>query len=515
VEKLLNGVYALTGHMKGAVPDDTRTFEVAGVRVYELGKAFQAVQDGVLLLTNERGLMEQVLRRAAPADDRLSQDRSYWECRRNVPEEAPLWAFLRVARVREQIESRRPIPAELDNPLGGLLFGGWWHDIRHAETALAWVTLGDAPDKNADAAGGLGVELRLIPAADLPDTHRGFLPPPVAVGWDASALPSFLGEISVARDWAGLFSQRETLLTVQGASQLVNFSSTMSTLLGGLDFMNDVLPAIHGPVRFIATRQDFSRREPLPVPKLPAFALVAPLAEQQLARLSQRLSTGLQMAVSILNLENAQQGRPTYVIDVDRHAGVRYFFTDFGLEPDAAGMSGGMSGQAPKQPDGADPPASAPASAEGGVRYNFRPAAAIVGRELVIATSAELLRDIIDASLKGAGHAAGGEDDGAAQPARPPGDAPPAGDFLRIDGAALTGLLRENRRELVINGVLEGKSQATAENEIDLVLALAAFVREFQVELQRGPDAVHARARVRLDWDAKPAGAKPEAAAKP
>ncbi|RMF80108.1 MAG: hypothetical protein D6744_08530, partial [Planctomycetota bacterium] len=445
VDRLLETVYGMIGLTVDGRPQPEASRIVDGVRVYKLGDdGFVCRIDDALVLSNDQSAMRAVVKQHAAGTGGIVETSDWREARADVPRDAAAWGFVRLKHLRDGLsESGETIPGKLDNPLAAFVFGNWHYAALHARRATFWLRA---------QTGELTLETRFAGVGKFPETHRGFDVAPAPGDWDASALPRFLAEMRLTRDWSRLFAERESLLTLSAASDVVNFATTLSTLFGGMDFLNDILPKLETDTRLIVARQDFSATDVLPVPRLPAFALVTRLKPEAVEDMTQRLFSAAQMALSILNLDMAQNGQPTYLIDVDRYRGVRMLTTVFTNPPGRASMASSQD-----ESTMAD-------SREGSVRFNFTPAVAVVSDRYVVATSRELLTDIIDSVLD------------AAKSTQQTAER--CLDRLSVDGRSFVEILEENRRELIANRMLEEDlSRAEAERDIDMILDLLGRVQ--------------------------------------
>lgn len=310
----------------------------------------------------------------------------------------------------------------MDSPLGGYLFGGWAAALRQGDLMRGWLT--------SDAH---GLTLQLNVGTDEPfaaPSDSFFMGDRLATAWRAQDLPRALGEIRIDRDWARLFADREQILTLEAANGVANFSAGITTLMGGLDFMDELLPRVNGPVRLVAAAQDFSDMPRPPSPKIPAIALAIPLELGEDDVLRDRLQSAALGALTLIGLNQGQNQQPQLMTKIGIHKGHQVTYAVY-----AAPMPAEQH-----QPAGAGDVVA--------VQYNFEPAVAIVGEELIVATTYDLMKDIIDLKEKG-----GVSPEHATH------------DVLWLDGAAAEKALRINTEELIINRMLEqneSREQATA-----------------------------------------------------
>jgi len=453
-DRLLDSMLTLGQLRNGDGPDPQRSFTIDNLTVYQVrDDSFLCRADNALLITNTRTAMRGVLETRAGKRKPITSTPRYRAAVQRIPAEAVAGIFADLAALRPLIDGDREQPERIAEPLPAFLFGGWYHALRHSEHGIAWARLTD------DA---LVIDAHLPGEAPHPETHRGFSQArTVQPQWDAQQLPRYLAELRLARGWADLFRERETLLSLAGVSQANNFATTLSNLFGGLDFINEVLPHVGGPTRLIVADQVWPSETPVPVPHLPAFALVAPLKPEAPKMLQQRLFSAGQTALSLLNFDAAQKGEAAYLLDIDRHADTRLVFTRF-ADYREAGM----------QMDAVAEAADDDAPAEVGIRYNFAPAMTVANGQVVIATSETLARDIIDAVTSAE-----------AGPRVETGS-----DALQLDGAALVRILRTNERELVINRMLE-ESQSRDDATRDIGIFLDLLEQFAELDLRVRPEA--------------------------
>lgn len=431
-----------------------------------------------LIASNSKSLVaESIGLQASPPAGVLTLD-GWKSAITDAPPRAIATAYVNLAQIRGHNESESSNDGPRSNPLGGFLAGAWWHAYRNADGLAGWMV-----------ADGSSVRLsaRMISRKPLPPFMRGFLVPAVDVGWSAFDLPRPMAELSLSRDWAALFSEREALLTDAAASDVANFSSFLATILGGMDFIDDVLPRLHGASRLIAVRPDFSKASVTPSPRMPAVALVLSLNDSADAALSRRLFSAMLMGLTLVNFGLAEERRPTYLLDVDRYRDCRILVGEY--PPEAAGLTMQMD-PAPggvKVPKGAGAHSGAtPSRAAAPVQFNFAPAAAIVDRQLVLSSSRDLLFAIID-RIKSTeqGKVTQGERLAGAPTRGKAASDPFAADTLDISVPGVTGMLRENREELTSQRMLEGgRSRAEASGEVDALFEALSYFDRARIKVE-------------------------------
>jgi hypothetical protein len=388
--------------------------EVSGGRIVRVNPELcYARIDSYLIVGNEAAHVTEALAR--------SENGGGTQVSQAAPENARARLRVNLAALRQ---AGGPLAANepLDNPLAGYLFGGWASALRAGKSLEGWL---------ASTADGLTLQMEVDldepvaqPFASFFEHHRE------ATAWRVEDLPRGLGEIRVDRDWARLFADREQILALPAANGVANFSAGITTLMGGLDFMDELLPRVKGPVRLVAAAQDFSDMERPPSPKFPAVALAVPLELGDDDVLRDRLQSAALGALTLIGLNQGQNQQPQLMTKVGTHRGHQVTYAVYAAPMPREQHEEGSNGDV------------------GAVQYNFEPAVALVGDELIVATTYDLMKDIIDV-----------KEAGGASPAHR------ADDVLWLDGGAAEQALRINTEELIINRMLEqneSREQATA-----------------------------------------------------
>ncbi|MCA9290489.1 MAG: hypothetical protein KDA25_05135, partial [Phycisphaerales bacterium] len=442
VDRLLHQVHRAAGVLKNGEPDPRRTTLLSGVTVFRFGDdLLQARTDGALIVTNDRGLLASALDRRAA---HLDADAGFARAIAERPDGAPLTMRVNLDALRELPPVRAAFEAPLRNIVASLLFGGTWRHMAGADSLTAWLT----PTRDA-----MTVDARLHGAAALPEAFRGFATDePVATRWHADALPQFGAEFRLSRDWGALFAERESIMSAADATQFVTFANTMSALLGRVDFIDDVMGRIAGPVHVVAARQDFEARGVRPTPRLPSFALVTTLDLDAGTDLARRLQSGATIALSVISYDAAINNRPALLLDVDRYRGHKFVSAAY---PSDGAAAGGMMAEPMMM----------------GTPLNFEPAIAIVDDALIVSSTRQLLEDLVDAMMDAKAEVA----DGTRQ----------AADALSVDLRMLATILGDNRDEMIADRMVkEDEARETAAAFVDGILTGLARLDRLDVRTE-------------------------------
>lgn len=481
VRRFFGAVYTVTGLVRGGKPDPERSKEVNGVVAFALNDdLFQTRIDDAFLISNSKTLLQSAIETNTGDGDSLVDASWYGPAEEMIPDQALAWgAFDRntfVDIMRQYEGEEFTIPVKQEDAGAALLFGGWAHAIAHADRFVTWVTAED------DA---FVVNTHIDADESLPRSHLGFraqsLPPsPI----DASGIPGYIGEISLTRDWVDLFGERESLMSLNAAGDITEFTTTLTTIMGGLDYVDDLLSHVAGPLHFIAARQTFEDEPYLPSPQIPAFAWVTPL-EIDDPRYERRLNSAMQIAASILSADAIQNNRPGTYMDVDRYRDHK-IITSYYEDPRAIGTAGMMKTDGSRmKADDADETVDVDDAHDGpisvGAEYNFALASAVVDGHHIITTSADLLRDIIDQIEE---HQA-------------TGTAVLTGDSAHISVLSVVDALDLNFSELVSNRMLDAdRMREEAESEVRAFLEVLSMFDDLEWSSVQEDATLHTTLRI-------------------
>ncbi|MAB80448.1 MAG: hypothetical protein CMJ89_13935 [Planctomycetes bacterium] len=248
----------------------------------------------------------------------------------------------------------------------------------------------------------------------------------------------------IYRDFAAILTQGSDLFSPRKVPKLAEAESQLSLFFGGQEVGEKVLPHLSPWLRLISRPLNFSTG-PKPEIPLPGLALIGKLEQPE--RSGPQFLAAFQSIVSVIGVDQAQkQGRP-FLLSVGQEGRIPISVARF-LDP--------------YEGDGID------------MRYNLRPACAIVGDALILGTHEELVRELIR------------ELESLHSPATA------ASESLHIDGPALAELIQANFEALVMNKVLEdGVSIEKAREEIGGLEMLAHSLRTLRIDLpSSGKDRV-------------------------
>ncbi len=407
---------------KNGRPDRVSSRQLRGVTVWTLdGKEAHAILGKRLILASTAEAMEAAL------DCREHPDRPCLENsgRYKAAIQAAGSQFVATAYADLTALKTDPKVAEAlspsGNPLSVLLLGGMTETLRNA----SWLSLSlRINHESVTLVGQSDGKPGPTSAYMFPTEGRGVLPNLV--------VPRQIAGLSVYRDLHAFYSAKDQLFP-ERTSGLIFFENMMGIFFSGRDLTEDVFAELRPDVRLVLSAQAYDHGVGTPRVQIPAFALVAQTRHaEEFARVAEE---AWQKAVGLTTVTRGQQAEPGLIIDRETYQGIR-----FSVATNAIG----------KNDDKSHLPS----------RFNYSPSLARVGDCFVLASTAGLTRDLIDALIK--------ESKAPAQPLTGKHT------LASIDGSQLASVIRADRETLVTQDMVEkGRSRLAAEHHLDALAAIA------------------------------------------
>ena len=409
-------------------PGPATSRPLGGATAYSLGKNEAHVIQGSRL-TRAKTLEDlEAAAQALQQGGSLAATPAYQAARKAVGADAAGMLFLNMQALKLAPDVAKALKPESGNPLGALIFAG----LGETAGAANWLALGLRVKPH-------GLELRLVsdappPAAKSPAAFA--LPPTPAEG----ALPNLkvprqLAAMSLYRDLHRFYAAKDQLFP-ERTSGLIFFENMMGIFFSGRDLTDDVMAQAQPQIRFVAAQQHFDPAVGTPVYQLPAFAIVLQLRHPENFR--EIVEEAWQKAIGLASFTRGQRAEPGFILDRALHGGVPFTFARF-------------STAYAKDPAKLD------------VRYNFRPALAMPGNQLIFASTDGIARDVMDALAREG-----------QQPQTPLAQ---IHGVLELEGGKVAAALRANRGFMVRQNMLKGGEAKSNEEQIDGLIALADFIR--------------------------------------
>lgn len=418
-------------------PSPVKRFEHGGQKCFSLAPTeFHTILDGRFLLTgSEQSLKDAIdaFRGQKKTEAPLAADAGYAAAFESAkPETREAWAFVNLEKLRT-INGGLYVPEEY-NPLMALLFGGWVEAYNKADwtgLALSW----------KDAKPSLEATMPVSPETAAGPIRTAFTPPAGTYAERPLSVPNQIGTLSLWRDLGKVWNVRDKVVAGPAQQGLDGLDNGIGQFFGGRDFETGVLGALKPDWRLVVAEQNLASLNPKPDLVLPSFAVCVGYDTKD-EDFRQRWVIAFQSFVGVLNVVGAQEKAPAMVQNQEQYKGASIFSAAF-LPP----------AKATDVKNDADKPA------EGvHIRHNFRPTLAIAGDKIVVSSTVEMARAVVD-SLTSA----------------PVSDTPPDSAFLEIDGQKVGKIVETNKERLVMQNMVEkGNGRKAAETEIG---ALEALVR--------------------------------------
>jgi len=257
------------------------------------------------------------------------------------------------------------------------------------------------------------------------------------------------------RNLRSLWEFQDDLIAENALPELVKFDSNFKTITG-LTFAEEVLPNLGDEVTLVAIGREWNADEKAPEVKLPHMAFIWPIKTDP--RMRQSIDLAFQQVMSLIGIQQAEMSRKFMVM--------RETYKEIPI----------MTASYPAPSDG---------EMEGRralpIRYNFNPAAAVVGEHYVFASTGAMLKRLID-GREGVTKSPTGKNAG-----------------LWIEPRAGMAMLAANRDELVAQHMLkEGVSRDEAGVVIDMLMEAMRTLQDFSLTVDETPKSLGVSLRAEL-----------------
>ncbi len=444
--------------------NDGRTLKSAeyrGIQGYGIDKNVFAAIGPWLMVTNKQELAKRVIDRHLDGSDSSLSDAPW----RNSATYGPLM----VVDAQKVMPGQTIATLEMDLAKARELFSS--NDLfrKQAKDFGAELLLGGvlALLQNAPS---MSMELNLEPTGV--STEVSF---PTEVAWFAESREHYVGpeaqgralplievdgalaSLSTYRNLSELWQRAGDLFDQRVNDELAQADNTLTTLFSGKDFGSDILGAIEPEIRIVSVPQTWSNDRPKPSIELPAFVLVAQLKDPELMR--KELKRIFQSFVGFLNIVGAMEGQPQLDLMSDTTEHGPIYWSEYVVDADRS-YENGLP-----------------------IQYNFSPAIAFKGEQVILSSSRVLAGKMLNSDLSSSALSKGGEN--------------PTNTVLEIQADAVYKALEGNREALIAQNMLEkGHSRAEAEGEIDTLMNLLGLFEKAGMEMSFG-----SRSSIKVDVD--------------
>jgi hypothetical protein len=411
-----------------------RSAEYAGVTGWSFnGKEAHAIVENRLLVASDVEVLKAALDLRSGGSS-LASRADYEAARKAVGPGAAGMLFVDLNQVRQAPGFLSGFDAQNPNPLLALLLAGVPSNLKSAP----WLALGIYLERQ-------DLLLRAFVGGDSAATAVAAFARPKAGApgvFPCLEVPREIAALSLYRDLAGFYAAKDELFP-QRTSGLIFFENMMGIFFSGRNLTDEVLAQTQPQVRVVVARQAYDRAIGTPEPQWPAFALVLGLRDAK--AFGEVMEEAWQKALGLVNFTRGQKALPGLILDRVDHRGTPITVAKFSAK-------------------------DAPDRDHLDQRYNFRPSLALAHGHAVLSSTDQLARDLVEALGKA-----------------PQTAAEASHTLLELSGPELAAILKANRPALVRGNMLkEGKSQAEAEQAIDMLCALIGWADRATLRLGQG-----------------------------
>jgi len=431
-------------------PDRVASRTYKGVTGWTLdgGQNVYALVGSRLILSNKGELLKSMADlREQGGSGSLARSENYQAARAALGTGKAAWIFVNLSALEERPRAERLSEALRSNPLLGLVLA----DTLQAVNRSSWLAGAIAVQKDR-----LSLEFQVdgsLPAPDqpiafsLPDDKAGVLP--------NIEVPRRLAGLTMYRDLAKFYAAKDILFP-ERTSGLIFFENMMGVFFTGRHFSEEVLPQLHPEIRAVIAAQEYDPDYGIPDVQIPAMAVLFRMKDP--ARFSLLAEEAWQKALGLINFTRGQQALPGLILDRQEYQGVRYTVAAF-------------------------PTIGLTAEERRHIRFNFKPVLAPCGEHLILSSTEQLARDIIDYLRH--------ED--RVGPARLAG----CGLLLETNREGLVKIIEANRESFVLQNMVEkGHGREKAEEEVRNLFLLVGLLGEMRLEWNR----ISNQPRVKIQW---------------
>lgn len=411
--------------------------EYRGIEAHRAEDIRLAVHEDRMLLTNSSDLGKAIIDRMLDGGESLAGHSGYQEAKATQPEGATLWAFADVETIRSSGAAEAIYEQQIDNPVLEALVGGIQSNLQQTSYATATIVA----DKQH-----VSIELSTPHQTDwVPEEREYYFGSDGNGRAPAIATPDeTLFTLSTYRDLSEMWLRAGDLFGPETNDQFAQADAGLTTIFAGRDFGEEILGSLSPEIAFIATRQDFTGRNPIPALKLPSFAIIAELRDPE--KMRRELRRTFQSTVGFFNVVGAMNGLNQLELDIEK--------LDDGAEVVTASYVA---------EDGQEEATDAP------LQFNFSPSVGFSGNRFVLASEIGLAKTLTSAEET--------EQDSTDNT------------WSSLNAETLREVLRDNREQLIANNMLEeGNDRDEAEAAIDLLLDAVGFFEDLSLRLRHVDD---------------------------
>ena len=393
------------------------------------GKEAHTIIGKRLIFANKAKRLKDIVQYRSQANKAsVAANPEYQAAKRTVGTDAVAKVFVNLKPLMGIPQIAQIFSQQNENPLAALAFAGILEATRYSN----WLSLGLHIEDNT-----LVFRASVDSKTIAPTSPAAFaLPKKRGEGvFPNLSVPRRIAALSFYRDLHQFYSAKDELFP-ERTSGLIFFENMMGIFFSGRDLTNEVLAETKPEIRFVVAEQDYDSAIGTPQIKLPAFAIILRLQNPE--QFNEVAEEAWQKALGLINFTRGQQAMQGLIIDRLVHGGTKFsmaYFSTSGLD----------------EKNNLEQ------------RFNIRPALAMPGEYLILSSTDDLARDLIDSLNQ--------EIQLKVKPVSK------IHSLVEIDTAQLTSILKANRDTMVRSDMVKkGSTQEEAEAGIDLLITLVKLV---------------------------------------
>ncbi len=417
------------------------------------GKEEHTIIGKRFILTNKSKNLKNILQyRSQMNDSSLATNPTYQAAKQTIRSDSIATVFVNHLKTLMGLpQFAQVLKKQHENPLAALAFAGILEATRNSN----WLAIGlHIEDKT------LALQASVDGKSITPTNPAAFaLPKTKGEGaWPNLSVPRRITAISLYRNLHQFYSAKDDLFP-ERTSGLIFFENMMGIFFSGRDLTEEVLAETRPEIRFVVAEQKYDPSKGIPQIKLPAFAAILRLRNPE--QFNEVAEEAWQKALGLINFTRGQEAKQGLIIDRPVHAGTKYamaYFSTTGIE-----NKNNLE-----------------------QRFNIRPALAMPGEYLILSSTDDLARDLIDTLNREMQHKV-----------KPIAE---RHSLVEIDTAQLTSILKANRDIMVRNDMVKkGSTQEEAEAGIDLLITLVNLIERAKLSLGTHDDLTQAHLNIKLN----------------
>ena len=393
------------------------------------GKEAHTIIGKRLVFANKSERLKNILQNRSQTNNAsVAANPAYQAAKRTVGTDAVAKVFVNLKPLMGIPQVAKIFSQQNENPLAALAFAG----ILEATRDSNWLSLGLHVEDNT-LVFRASVDSKTISATS-PAAFA--LPKKPGEGvFPNLSVPRRIAALSFYRDLHQFYSAKDELFP-ERTSGLIFFENMMGIFFSGRDLTNEVLAETKPEIRFVVAEQEFDSAIGTPQIQFPAFAVILRLQNPE--QFNEVAEEAWQKALGLINFTRGQQAMQGLIIDRTVYGGTKFsmaYFSTSGLD----------------EKNNLEQ------------RFNIRPSLAMPGEYLILSSTDDLARDLIDSLNR--------EMKDKVKPITE------THSLVEIDTAQLTSILKANRDIMVRSDMVKkGSTQEEAEAGIDLLITLVKLV---------------------------------------